>query len=215
MRIMPACILAILLASTASAREFGADPHLSSWRFVAGGEGPYFLAVRPDGLGAAFDAAVDADGHLADATIEVTVRDGLGVPVPGYPASQIWIAPLSGPIPMCSWNYPARGWHPDADTDASGVARFSLSPRCGGWGSGDMAVHLLEGTVSGGVVPMRWASADLSGDLEINLSDTGMFALDLVSGYAFRADLDFDGFVNLSDAGRLVRLLGRSCYTGP
>ena len=54
-------------------------------------------------------------------------------------------------------------------------------------------------------------SPDINGDLVVNGSDGGFFNADLFGDYNYRSDFNFDGVVNLSDAGVMTGAIGTSC----
>ncbi len=58
---------------------------------------------------------------------------------------------------------------------------------------------------------MRFNSADIDGDGLVNLTDAGLFTMDLHGPYADRCDFNWDGAVNVSDAGYLCTALGDAC----
>ena len=55
------------------------------------------------------------------------------------------------------------------------------------------------------------ASPDLNGDLEVNVSDAGIFTGILNGDYDSRADFNHDDVVNVSDAGVMTAHIGHEC----
>ena len=64
---------------------------------------------------------------------------------------------------------------------------------------------------SGVPVSLDFNSADLSGDLRVDLTDLGLFVVDFYGNYDFRSDLHFDEVINLSDLGRFADAFGAAC----
>jgi hypothetical protein len=58
---------------------------------------------------------------------------------------------------------------------------------------------------------IQFNSADLSGDLVVNLTDLGIFAGDFNGAYAYRSDFRWDGALNLADVGLFAGAVGASC----
>jgi len=132
----------------------------------------------------------------------------------GFPREDIWLH-SSGLVPCVG------GTSVDADTDEDGWAIFALPPRAGGstdssgepaglwvYCNGDVLrdenYDLIE-------VPIVLNSPDINGDLEVNLSDVGMFAADFFGPYSFRSDFYWDGMLNLADVGRMASGMGSGC----
>ena len=58
---------------------------------------------------------------------------------------------------------------------------------------------------------IQFNSADINGDLIVNLSDLGVFTTDYFGSYRYRSDFAWDGMVNLSDLGRFASAYGAGC----
>ena len=58
---------------------------------------------------------------------------------------------------------------------------------------------------------MTFNSADINGDLSVNLTDIVAFSQAMTGGYAYYADFNNDGSLNLSDIVRLAGGNGVSC----
>ncbi len=165
------------------------------------------MMVLPDGSGTPFSAA-RIMGSEIDATITLHLLDCAGVPVPNYPAEDMWLESTDGGLSIC-----AGGASADASTDANGDA-FWVQPLHGGGSSQALTLVMVNGmalTTSAGL-PMSFNSPDLNGDRVVNLTDVPMFAGDFYgSVYMFRSDFYFDGWVNLSDVVQMAQGLGASC----
>jgi hypothetical protein len=58
---------------------------------------------------------------------------------------------------------------------------------------------------------IQFNSADIDGNLIVNLSDVGTFAIDYNGAYNYRSDFRWDGMINLADVGNLASALGAAC----
>jgi hypothetical protein len=54
-------------------------------------------------------------------------------------------------------------------------------------------------------------SPDINGDLTVNIQDASQFNSDIFGTYSYRSDFNYDGVVNLSDAGIMQAAIGASC----
>ena len=170
---------------------------------------PFTLMVRPDGLGPDFTRGRDSSGNIVDMTVTLTVIVYPNAPVANFPAEDMWIAAIDGGMVACGGG--GLGI-PDRDTDAEGTTEWRLPPRAGGWSNAGCRVYINGDALSRyPQLPLHFNSPDLSGDLVVSLSDVGSFASDLFAGYAFRADFNGDGAVNLTDAGLMSDAWGSTC----
>jgi hypothetical protein len=215
-RLATSLLASVLLATAPAARA--QMPPVPPWycslvvMAAPAGSRPVLFDL-PDGTGAAFTQARVAGGSVVDATITLTVRDSLQ-PWPNRPAADFWlereVVADGGSFAACF-----RGTIADAPTDALGVTHWTLPLRAGGWSSVRMRVMIWGQplTPPGGEVllDLRHNSADLNGDLAVDLADVPLFAADYLGGYAFRSDLLYDGVVDLSDVPRLASALGTGC----
>lgn len=159
--------------------------------------------------------AGSAPSLLARGTaVTVTVRDINGLPIPNYPAQDIWLDDTgTGEISLCQ-----GGSLADADTDASGVTTISGVLSGGGVTELGMAVYVsgvaVTTTVDGADIdlPIDVNSPDLNfpPDRVVDTSDIGLF-----TGYldtaTFDADYNFDNVVDLSDIGLFSGWLDETC----
>lgn len=166
----------------------------------------------PDGSGASFAQARVPGGQTIDATVTLHLWDSGMNPIVGLPATDMWlereVVAGTGNFAAC-----ANGTIADGPSDLDGSARWREPLRAGGWSTSRTLV-----VVCGVPLPsntglvLRHNSADLNGDLVVNLADVPLFAADFQSGSnAFRSDLHYDGLVNLSDIPRLSGAMGRGC----
>jgi len=210
--VWPAVAVALLAAPTAAQLAAIPDPDHSEVHFVSGGEGPYTVVARLDGLGTPLTAAYAPGGGTGDARIEFVLRDSEGRPVAGYPCSEFWLEPLGGTTNVCPWGFPPRGLHAAHDTDAEGRAWVTGPLYAGGWWDGDWVLRAQVWGAERPAPALHWNSPDINGDLRVDLTDGGFFTADLYGGYAFRSDVVYDGVINLSDAGLLTQVFGRPCF---
>ncbi len=177
-------------------------------------EGPLSVFSAPDGSGYAFNQAFDPTGQFVDGTLTIILYNDTppwGVPVPFYPREDIFLVDLTGDLVPCT-----EGTIPDANTDADGVTSWSHPMFTGGWVEPD-GVNRLAFFVSGwilesaGLEELRINSADMNGDLVVNLTDVASFSESYYGLYGYASDFRWDGVVNLSDVALLAASLGTSC----
>jgi hypothetical protein len=138
-------------------------------------------------------------------TISVTVVDGGGLPIPGYPFQDIWWDDNgNGDIAMCQGGSVA-----DVNTNAVGFTTISGAAAGGGWTQAGVRVYLAGVAVLGGptsgLLGLDVNSPDINGDLKVDLVDLGAFAQDFNDpAYNFRSDFTCDGVENLADVGRFA-----------
>ncbi|HEX6790013.1 MAG TPA: hypothetical protein VF247_01765 [Candidatus Krumholzibacteria bacterium] len=87
------------------------------------------VLVCPSGDG---DPLTNAVGGI-DAKITLTVSDSGGLPIPGVPASDMWLVGCNDGLLLCGGT---QGSQADAATNASGVTTFSNEPISGGCDTG-------------------------------------------------------------------------------
>lgn len=161
----------------------------------------------PNGGGRAFTAAFLPGGGSADATVTLTLRDGLGVPIVGFPFQDMWLESANGGLQPCGGNATAN-----QNTDANGVTLWT-NPLFAGGQSAALCLVMVNGDplTSNAGLQISFNSADINGDGVVNLSDGGFFTQDLFGGYAYRSDFNYDNTVNVSDAGFMANGLGSVC----
>lgn len=204
---LPGLIVLGMLLPAAVAAQPLPDPQLSTLEIASAGR--LVLRVHPDGGGPAFGAAYAEAGGSADATLTLQVLDAVGAPVVGYPAEDLWLQSLDDGLAACG---AGAGLPPDHATDAAGMTTWSTPPRAGG--------HTNEGCIAFIVgmplesqppLDLYFVSPDLNGDLRVDLTDAGLFSIDLFAGYTARSDLDADGAVNIADVSIMAAAMGNRC----
>ena len=165
--------------------------------------------VLPNGTGAHFTAGRLAGGVLVDATLTLTVVNSEGDPIPDYPAADIWLVSTGGSggedrLVICGLA------NPGAATDANGQTQW-VAPLFGGGSSLELVTGAVIATLP---VPdtaeIHFVSADITGDLLINLSDITVFT-QAIGTYDPRADFNNDQVVNLSDIAVFTLAIGLAC----
>jgi len=203
--VVMACTLVLLIGPAPA----GALPDFTLsvyWTEYAGPEMLSIMAV-PDGNGDAFDQAILPGGTRTNGLIMVALLDPMGVPIPGYPYEDIWLAASEGGLSFC-----ALGNNAAANTDANGETWFRDPLRGGGASEGLLQV-VVSGMalVSSPGVRILVNSPDLNGDLEVGVIDVSIFAGDFYGAYRYRSDFDFNGQIGLTDVTRLARSMGAIC----
>jgi hypothetical protein len=166
----------------------------------------------PNGNGAPFTDAVAVVGFAdVDATIDLTLNDGLGLPINLFPFEDMWLESSDGGLVACT-----GGTTADASTDALGATQWQNPLAAGGSTSStaDLTVVMINGAAltSNAGLPIAHNSADINADGQVNLSDVQLFAADFYAvGYNFKSDLAFDAQVNLSDIVPLAQAMGGAC----
>ncbi len=198
-------VLLVILPTTAAAAQ-GIWEIIVTAEMQCGNDLDVTMFCIPDGSGPTFAQAMTADGLVVDARILVHIYDGLGVPIVSFPAEDIWLESIDGQLVPC-----VGGIAADMNTDDEGATWFAEAPLAGGHSEADC--ELLVGGVSFMTddLPIHFNSADLNGDLAVNLADVGMFVTHLFGTYDVSADLWRDGVLNLADVGRLAQGLGATC----
>jgi len=160
----------------------------------------------PNAGGSAFADARILTGAV-DATITLTLNDGLGVPIANFPFEDMWLESADGGLVPCTGGSAA-----DFNTNVSGVTSWNV-PMSAGGSSQALTLVMISGaalTSSAGEA-ISHNSADINGDGVVNLSDIPTFVGDLNGAYNFRSDFAFDGTVNLSDVVKMSAAIGASC----
>ena len=158
------------------------------------------ILINPDGSGS----------NLGDfgATVAVTVRDGNGTAIAGYPFQDMTLNDIgNGDLNICPGGSTA-----DANTDASGQSTFSGNIFGGGQTQAGLQVYLGGSPLNGSALNIDVNSPDINGDRQVIVDDLGLFAADYRSGgFVFRSDLFADGVLNISDVGAFAERYQTFC----
>jgi len=166
----------------------------------------------PNAAGNPFTDAVAVVGFATvDATISLTLNDGLGQPINLFPFEDLWLESSLGGLAACT-----GGTAADASTDALGMTQWQNPLAAGGAAApgSEVTVVMVNGAAltSNAGLPIAHNSADINADGQVNLSDVQLFAADFYDvSYHFRSDFAFDGDVNLSDIVPLAQAMGGAC----
>lgn len=131
--------------------------------------------------------------------VTVTVRDGNGLPIPAFPAQDIWLDDNgSADINLCQ-----SGSTADGQTDGDGFATISGVMAGGGNTQSGLSAYVSGVAISGGGGPslsIDLNSPDINGDRIVDLGDISLFNADVQPpNNAFRSDFTHDGIVDLGD----------------
>ena len=200
-----ACVLVLGVASFASAGV--PDLQETTADLVYTGTETLSMFNLPNGAGRSFtEAFLPAGGGTADATIELTLRDGFGDPIDDYPAEDMWIASADDGMTGCGSTIGA-----DFNTNAAGETVWAAPKFAGGYSQALCIVYINgDALTSNGGLALSFNSADISGDGVVNLTDAGFFS-GYLGGTNYAGDYNYDGVVNVSDAGFMANSLGASC----
>lgn len=201
--------LFLCLALAPQMAHAGIEPdNTSTVLFAHPGTDPVTLMVRPDGNGPTFAESRTPWGDIADATVTLILRDNNYDPIAGYPAEDLWLESLDNGLTHCS-----GGTIADADTDGQGTTRWSAPLRAGGFSTTESVVMANGAPVwaPDPRVPLMFNSPDINGDLRVDLTDLQQFAVEYFQTQGFRADLQRDGQVNLSDLALFAYAFGTGC----
>jgi len=183
----------------------------------------YSMFLVPDGSGTPLTSCFEWGGIIGDATITVIVRDDSGAIVAGVPADYVRLEQLESSLVWCDDTlYPADSTMPnraDGPSDEAGVMTFSTSYLGGSWDEAPTYVWLwqefpLPGAwyTVGGDLCISYNSADISGDLVVNLTDLTLFAIDFYADeYTYQSDFNYDGEINLIDLTMFAPTMGAEC----
>ncbi len=205
-------ILVLIISALAGTLASANQPAVLAETIISQNTVEASLFILPDGSGAPLSQAVLFGGQMVDASIAVTLVTDYGAVVRGFPREDIWLSSTAETENACSIMFIA-----DTNTDASGVTRFIVALAGGGATTEPLWVYLLgqpalnELFIAHPQVPLRINSADINGDLNVDLSDVALFAADFHGPYNYRSDFHWDGVVNLVDVVKMAAGLGAGC----
>ncbi len=204
---MGLAVCALIVGSAAFAVAGVPDLQQSTAVRAYGGVETLSLYSLPNGGGRTFAAAFLPGGAAGDATITLTLRDGLGVAIANFPFQDMWIESADGGLVSCGGNATA-----DFNTDVNGVTSWN-APLFAGKQSQALCLVMVNGDAltSNLGLQISFNSADINGDGVVNLSDGGFFTQDLFGAYSYRSDFNYDSAINVSDAGFMANGLGAAC----
>jgi len=197
-----ACLVFALVLVAGSALANIPNPDLCVLDNAAGSDGAVVFVV-PSGAGNPLTEG-RLGGATVDATLTLTVVNAMGDPIANYPADDMWIVSTGGGLVACDVITA------DGLTDVNGQAVWVQSPNAGGSSLGEMVQAFVAGDPVPDTADIAFVSADLNGDLLVNLSDITVFTQALAA-YNAAADFNADGVVNLSDITLMTQGIGQVC----
>jgi len=174
---------------------------------AGGGTATLSLFNLPNGGGFAFNAAGDGSGNVADATVTLYLRNSVGGGIENFPAEDLMLASADNGMVAC-----VGGAIADSVTDANGMTQWA-DPLSAGGNSQALCQAFVSGfalTSSAGMA-LNFNSADIDGNLVVDLADVTSFAVDFFGAYDYRSDFVFDGVLDLSDVSQLAVGNGTAC----
>ena len=168
-----------------------------------GSEGAVVFTL-PNGMGNALSDARLA-GAPIDGTLTLTVNNNLGDPIANHPQEDMWLVTADGGLVTCGMVYPT------GPTDSNGETWFVDAIAGGGNSLMENAQAMITGDPIPTTAALHFVSADISGDLLVNLSDIAVFTQDLNGAYNAQSDLNADGSINLSDIALMSQGIGAVC----
>ena len=210
---MKTCIMILLIVAAAPVAMASPcmplpdfDLSIAMFRDSADHSYPLSLMIVPDGSGEPLAEAQRPDGTVVNGQIIVYLLDGWARGREDMPPAEILLESPGGILAFCT-----DGNMAGQATDSEGYTYFSAPLYGGGWSQNDLRVYVCNTPLSSAYLPLWINSPDIDGDLEVNLSDVQLFAVDFYGAYAYRSDLFYDGVINLSDLSRLAQHLEADC----
>jgi hypothetical protein len=196
--------LCVLAAVRLPANALIPDPCQST---VSSASGVLLACPRGDG-------PTLADGGL---TVSLAVRDAIGFPVPGIPATDIWLIGCNNLLALCGGSGAINASGP---TDASGQTTVTDAFAAGGCDLGGVRV-VVQGIVIGAggcgqpCAPVKVKSPDIDSNLAVNVADFARFGAGYTSPpKTYNECLDFAvpfGTVDLADLVKFAVHFGHAC----
>jgi hypothetical protein len=177
-------------------------PDLSLSTATTGAPAGVSVYNSPNGLGDPLTIARTATGVVHNATITLTLVDALGVPIPFYPSEDMMLDTTGGNFAFCP-----NGTAANLSTDVNGQTTWANPLAAGGSSFGFLVNVLISNApLNQAGLNIIFNSADIDGDLRVNVADLTPFSQDYVSPvYAYRSDFARDGDVNVSDLTQFAR----------
>jgi len=200
-------LLGIAVLSLASVAWAGVpDLNLSTAVTAAPGSSVFSL---PSGAGAPLASARAFGGGVVDATITLTLVDSSGDPIFLYPFDDMWLESSDDGLVYCS-----RGTAADGSTDIDGQTTWATALQAGGHTTdGAVCLVMIAGAPLATTLDLRFNSADINGDLVVDLVDVSLFAPQVIGAGSYSGDFNFDGIVDLVDVSIFapVVIVGSVC----
>jgi hypothetical protein len=149
---------------------------------------------------------------------DFTINDIAGLPIEGIPFSDFWVVDCDGVRNLTYCPQPAVA---NNNTDVNGQTRMSLTTLAVG-GCANGLTPVCQGYLLQQLVPpctnycfqIQVRSADMTGDLVVNIADLGLFATYFPPNpYNECGDFDCGGAVNIGDLARFAFHFGPPGHT--
>jgi hypothetical protein len=201
-------LLGILVVSLASLAWAGIPDLNNSSATIDGAAAGASVFNLPNGQGYGFDeAAVPSTGDVVNATITLELLDGVGDPIETYPFEDMWLVTSGGGLVAC-----ADGTSADNSTDEFGMTEWVNPMFAGGHSEGETVTIMVAGSpLNQPGLNVIFNSADINGDLVVNLADLTPFSTDFFGAYNYRSDFVADNDINLGDVTLMARGYLTSC----
>jgi len=127
-------------------------------------------------------------------------------PIVMYPPEDLWLESADGGMVRCP-----GGTIADAATDPSGQTTFTNPLFAGAWSTAGIIGNISGYALVQSPLDILVNSPDISGDLQVDLTDVILFVTDMFSAYNYRSDLYWDGILDLSDVVLLAQHMQHNC----
>jgi hypothetical protein len=206
-------LVASMVVSIATV-AFAGVPSLTLSSAVSAETNPVSVYSMPNGAGDGLANCYLYGGAPANATITLTLVDGTPNPINLYPFEDMWIASADGGLVACPGGTVADG----GSTNAAGQTTWTGAFNAGGWSDQAAgaavagAIIIINGdALTQAPLPIYFNSADITGDLVVDISDVTVFAGDYFGVAAYRSDFYWDGTMDVSDVVKLAPAFGTAC----
>ena len=203
-------LLGVLVVSLASLAWAGIPDLVESTATIDAAAEFSSMFNTPARGGSSFDDAFANGGGSVDATITLTLIDTEGLPMFLFPLEDMWLETSGGSLVFCG-----NGTAADASTDELGQTTWTGTLAAGGYTPGEVTEIMINGAPLLATLTITYNSADINGDLTVNLSDivafTALLGGDFGTHPLYAGDFSNDGIINLSDIVRFTGGIGHNC----
>ena len=198
---------ALILGTAVFATAGIPDLQTSTASLAYGGTETLSLFNVPNGAGKPFTQAFEFGGAVVDGTINLTLLDGLSVPIANFPFEDLWVSSADDGMKPCGGTATA-----DFNTNDLGETSWVNALFAGGSSQALCVVYVNgDALTSSGGFALSFNSPDITGDGVVNLSDAGFFT-GYIGNVEFKGDFNNSGgVVNIQDAGFMSAALGARC----
>jgi hypothetical protein len=190
---------------------FAGVPSLTGSSAVSAETAPVSVYSMPNGAGDQLNGCYLYGGTVTDATITLTLVDATPNPIVLYPFEDMWLASEFGGMVACPGGTVADG----GSTDVLGQTTWAGALNAGGhsdYDGGEGCIIIINGdALTQAALPIYFNSADINGDLVVDISDVTLFAGDYFGVTAYQSDFYWDGTLDVSDVVKLAPAYGVAC----